>query len=251
MLTLSEDLWSNFRKISLEEMEKVKLMNRVDTKFIAPVSKLIPMLEMAMERYFVQEIEEKNNMPYFTRYYDTLDYDMYYQHQRGKKVRQKIRTRLYEGTMQYPFLEIKSKNNKGRTRKKRVLMEPGEDFLLYPDFFNKYSDYQAELLVPTLENHFYRVTLVNHTLTERITLDTDLEIFNLQTGSFISLDKIAIIEWKRDGRAMTHDLENILRTLRIPESGFSKYCVGIAMTDKALPSNRLKQKIRMIEKMQN
>ena len=236
-------------RISLEDMGKVRLMNRTDTKFVTHISKIASLLEIASEEYLVQEIDGRLNMPYFTRYYDTPTCHMYYEHQRGKKNRQKIRTRLYEGSMELPFLEIKTKNNKGRTKKKRILMEEGEELFVYSEFMGEHSMYLIEDLLPKIDNHFYRITLVNKNLTERITIDSQIEFHNLETDTIKELDNLGIIEWKRTGRNNISGLERIIRDLRIGQSGFSKYCMGMAMTDERLSHNRLKPKIRMVERL--
>ena len=235
--------------ISLEEMGEVRLMNRIDTKYVAHISKIEKLLKLLAEDYFIQEIDGNFNMPYSTCYYDTPEADMFYQHQRGKKTRQKIRTRVYEGSSSQPFLEIKLKSNTGRTRKKRVEMEEGPSLLTYREFLNRHAQYDVEGLQPKIENHFYRITLVNKEKTERITIDTSLEFHNFITGKFISLDEIGIIEWKRDGDSPKSKLNIYLRDLRIQQSGFSKYCIGLALTDPDSRQNRLKSKLRYIEKL--
>ena len=105
--------------ISLDEMSRVRLMNRIDTKYVTTMPYLVRLLEMAGGEYRVQEIGGLRNMPYYTCYFDTPDRDMFTQHQRGRNARQKIRLRVYEnsGTA---FLEIKDKDNRGRTDKKRI-----------------------------------------------------------------------------------------------------------------------------------
>lgn len=238
-----------FTSIPLEEMGKVKLMNRIDTKYVTSIANIIELLKALSDDYLIQQIDGRSNMPYYTKYYDTPDTDMFYQHQRGKKNRQKVRIRLYEGCNTPPFIEIKTKNNKGRTKKKRVSMEAGADILHYPDFFTNHSKYDPMSLIPRIENHFFRITLINKGMTERITIDTSLEFHNLTTGRTFKLDNIGIIEWKRDGRMCNSDLETILRQLHIHPAGFSKYCVGMALTDTSLRQNRLKQKIRMINRI--
>ena len=246
---LPSDVTKGYETISLEEMEQVKLMNRVDTKYVAHLSKIRELLEMARGQYLVQQIEGECNLPYYTRYFDTAEADMYYQHQRGKKTRQKIRKRVYEGSDTPPFLEIKSKNNKGRTKKKRVTMDVGEELDLYEEFLLPNTIYAGESLSPVIENHFYRITLVNPELTERITIDTGLEFHNLSTGESVSLPEIGIIEWKRDGLATNTRLKEFLRRLRIHPGSFSKYCIGMALTDGSLPRHRLKPKLRQIQKI--
>lgn len=248
-MTTIEDIIRVFSPISLDEMGKVKLMNRIDTKFVTDHLTLLRLLELAQKNYMAQQIGDKFNMPYYTCYFDTPDVDMFYQHQRGKKNRQKIRTRFYEGSASIPFLEIKAKNNKGRTQKKRILMENGQDLLAYSDFLNNNSRYCSHLLSPQIENHFFRITLVNFDLTERITIDTDLQFYNPITNTKIALPNLGIIEWKRDGNIASSPLKELLFNLRIHESGFSKYCVGMAITNPLLRQNKLKKKLRLIYKI--
>lgn len=246
---IDNEFFKTMAPISLEDMNSVRLMNRVDSKYVAHISKIRQLLTLLTEDFFIQEIDGHFNMPYSTCYFDTHEADMFYQHHRGKKPRQKIRTRIYEGSIEIPFLEIKAKDNKGRTKKKRVAMEQGALMENYLDFLGKHSDYAEQELVPRMENHFYRITLVNKEKTERVTIDTNLDFHNLKTGRKASLHDIGIIEWKRDGNSMKSKLGFYLRELRIKPSGFSKYCIGMALTDSNLRQNRLKPKIRMIEKI--
>ena len=84
-----EQLLESYRSVSLEEMGKVKLLNRVDTKFVTTRKGLCDLLRLASDDYFIQEIEGRKVMPYTTLYFDTPDRQMYAEHQRGRKNRQK------------------------------------------------------------------------------------------------------------------------------------------------------------------
>ena len=57
---------------------------------------------------------------------------------------------------------------------------------------------------------------------------------------------LVIVELKRDGLVFSPVLE-MLRQLRIHPHGFSKYCMGAAMTNDSLPVNRFKKKLRDVE----
>lgn len=249
IMLINDDILNAFPAISLEDMGKVRLMNRIDTKYVTTVDKIVELLHQASSEYFIQQIDGRKNMPYYTRYYDTADANMYYEHQRGKKTRQKIRVRQYEESDTPPFVEIKKKNNKGRTRKKRVSMTAGKTLDGYSEFIEDHSNYDTESLRPHIENHFYRITLVNKDMTERITIDSDLEFHNLVNDHREKLDGIGIIEWKRDGSNDKSRLDSMLKDLRIKQSGFSKYCIGMALTDSDLRQNRLKKKLRMIKRL--
>lgn len=241
----------NFSPITLDKMGKVRLMNRIDTKYVTTRSYLAPFLGAAAAsgNYFVVEIDGGRNLPYSSRYYDTEDCSMYTRHETGRRVRQKVRLRRYD-TSNTVFLEIKNKNNKGRTKKKRTFFDRGEDLKIYSDFIHKYCSYSPEALIPQVENHFRRITLVSTSMTERLTIDTGLSFHNVATGLDADLDGIVIIELKRDGNQHSPTAE-MLQSLHIHPSGFSKYCIGMALTNSNLRSNRLKPRLRMVQRMLN
>lgn len=233
----------DFDSISLEEMGSVKLMNRVDTKYVTTVGKLLELLRLARGEYMVQKIDGECVLPYYTLYYDTDDFRMYAEHQRGKKSRKKVRLRRYESTG-VSFLEVKSKNNKGRTKKKR--MECGREHVSQQgEFITIHTPYSLGNLKECIENRFNRVTLVNKGRTERLTLDTSLRFNNLSSSNQLGLPDIAIIELKRDGNVPS-PITDMLASLRIRPSGFSKYCMGMALTDSSLRQNRFKPRLRAI-----
>ena len=236
---------NGFDKITLEEMGKVKLMNRIDTKYVTTLKSLLQLLKLARGEYMVQTIDGECNLPYYTLYFDTDDYRMYADHQRGKKTRKKIRVRRYESTRQ-SFLEVKSKNNKGRTKKKRVQCNL-EEVDTKGDFIASHSPFHHSALRRCIENRFNRITLVNRSMTERLTIDTRLRFNNLTKPSRLCLTDIAIIELKRDGN-IPSPIVPMLTALRIKPSGFSKYCMGMALTDPTLRHNRFKERLRAIER---
>ena len=242
------ELLSTFAPISLEQMSGVKLMNRTDTKFVTTTERLRLLLQMARNDYYVQEIDGIRNLEYDTTYFDTTAFDMYNQHQWNHTNRQKIRFRTYciSGLQ---FMEVKTKNNHGRTKKKRIevtdmdVMEPTKH-----NFLDNHLRYKAEKLQPTLNNHFSRVTLVNKAKTERLTIDSGLHFNNMVSGIEKDMGNLVIVELKRDGQAYSPVLE-MLRQLHIHPHGFSKYCMGSALTNPELSVNRFKRKLIEINKI--
>lgn len=254
------DIISGFEAISLDEMGGVKLMNRIDTKYAVPMWVLPGILESAKQDYFAQEIDGKRIATYDTMYYDTETLDMYIRHHDRQLVRQKIRVRQYVDS-NLTFLEIKKKNNKGRTKKKRIAV-PG--FALQPDtightkredwsvedFIADKSRYTWQEISPHLWTKFHRITLVNKAKTERLTIDMDLVWENVVSGEKKTYGDLVIVELKRDGNVpskMTH----IMLDHRVHPLKISKYCIGTALTTTGLKKNRFKDKIRRIEKMLN
>ena len=251
-----ENLLTGFRPISLKEMAGVKLMNRVDTKYVTTRKSVCALLEMASEHYFVQEIDGKRVGAYYTMYFDTEEMSMFYRHQYDKRPRQKLRVRSYLDS-KLAFLEVKTKDNHGITKKKRVVLPefvPGTfvktvSQMANNDFLSRHLHCNPQQLHSLIENRFERITLVNNAKTERITIDFNIRFHNFATGKEEHLPELVVIELKRDSR-MPSPILPMLRTLRIKPKGFSKYCMGCSLTDESLQINRFKPRLRYIEKMQ-
>lgn len=240
-----------FSPIHLEEMESVKLMNRIDTKYITKRENIILLLSKMINDYLVQEIDGRRISSYHTLYMDTPDAAMYTAHQNDRKTRQKIRIREYVDSHLF-FFEIKNKNNKGRTKKKRISLS---DMNVYQNeeiarFMEGKTPYKMENLIPQLNNYFDRITLVNKEKTERMTIDLNLRFHNMQTKQDDHLEKIAIIELKQDGNTVSK-AKQLLNDLRIHPQKISKYCTGSALTNPRLKTNRFKIKMRYINKLIN
>ncbi len=235
--------------ITLAEMDDIRLMNRTDMKFVTNKRKLAQLLEMAEGKYYAQRHDGTSIASYMTTYWDTDDHLFYMEHHNGRSPRQKVRVRSYLGS-DLTFLEVKTKNNHGRTKKKRIQV-PGQDELSGgEEFVAKMVSHSLGEMHPTVRNHFHRITLVNYGKTERLTIDFDVEFDNLETAAHSGTGQLVIIELKRDGNAHSPVMD-ILRTLRIKPSGFSKYCIGSVMTNPGLKHNAFKPKLVTINRLVN
>lgn len=247
-MTKLNDILTTFEPITLAEMSDIRLMNRIDTKFVTTQEKLLQLLQMAHDDYWAQDIDGIRLSRYDTTYFDTDDFAMYRIHQAGHSGRQKMRFRTYVGS-NLQFMEVKTKNNHGRTKKKRIKV--GDMDLadaVKRDFLADHLHYDIETLQPAIRNNFDRITLVNRAKTERLTIDTGLKFFNLVSGKNLEMGPLVIIELKRDGLCYSPILE-MLRQLRIHPHGFSKYCMGSALTNSQLPVNRFKPKLIDVRKI--
>lgn len=245
-------LWEKFDTISLSEMGAVKLMNRIDTKFILPMDHLKQLLEEASKDYRVQVVENKRVASYDSLYFDTFNLEMFTRHHDRQLRRNKVRTRTYVDSDLF-FLEVKRKNNKGRTKKKRIQISS--------EFFEKFQNsseavnflegvvkYKAADLIPQLHTQFNRITLVDKAKTERLTIDLNLTFVNVQTGITKELGPLAVIELKQDG--LVHSkMKDILLSMRVHPYKISKYCIGVSMTNPDAKSNRFKKKLIYIKKL--
>jgi hypothetical protein len=261
-MKVMKSLLNHFDPITLEQMSDIRLMNRTDTKFVTTRSRLEQLLMLAKDDYYVQEIDGERIAPYYTLYFDTEDHAMYTAHESGHTNRQKLRIRSYVNSG-LNFLEVKTKNNHGRTKKKRMLVDEfdpmnpehnicfrcqNKAFCEYDEFLRSNLQYNPSTLSEQLENCFDRITLVNKGMTERLTIDTNLRFHNIATGNYRFMDHIVIIELKRDGRVASPIL-TLLNQLRIKPLGFSKYCIGSALTNSDLHCNRLKPRLHSIDRI--
>ncbi len=256
------EILSIFDSITLNELDDVSLLNRTDTKFVTHVSKMHSLLQLAVEDYRVLEVDGGRISPYHTLYFDTPDKAMYCKHEAGHTNRQKVRVRSYIKSG-LSFLEVKTKDNHGRTCKERMPMKDfdpmdtardimfrsqDDEFKLYDDFLETHLWYDPNTLGEHLTNRFNRITLVNREKTERVTIDFGLQFNNILTGKCLAMDKVAIIELKRDG-FQPSAIMGMLNTLRIKPMGFSKYVIGSALTNEHLRCNRIKPNLRRISQL--
>ena len=238
-----------FNKINLNELNAVKLMNRTDTKFVLSVNKLPIFLKKLSSDFKILSIENKFSLSYATVYYDTSDFIMYFKHHNKVLNRYKIRHRNYLET-NTGFLELKFKNNKGRTIKTRLVKNDVKENwnLAEQEFINLNTPYKAESLLPKVLVKFNRLTFLNNNLKEKITIDLNLEFSNEESHQRI--DELAIIELKQSDNAKNSGF-HILRNLKIKPLSISKYCLGVNFLYPYLKKNNFKEKLVTLNKIIN
>ena len=245
-------LLEKMQPIALDEMYDIHLMERYDLKYAASVP-LFPQLLESMTPYFrVLTINDDRISPYYTQYLDTSDLQMFRMHQNGKLNRQKIRIRSYVNS-DLSFLEVKNKNNKGKTLKVRIPISAPRfwaeaDRKAQKQFIDENSSFAIEKLEPILSNRFNRITLVNHEKTERVTIDFDLSFFNHQTKDEKSVNNLLIFELKQN-RKQHSCMNELLDRLQIRPISFSKYCMGTVLTNSQIKYNRFKPQWALVNKL--
>ncbi len=236
-----QTILTTFRPITLKEMDSVKLMDRTDTKFTFSSSQLCDVLSQIKDNYRILEIESKRKSVYKTLYYDTENLKLYLDHHNGHLNRYKIRHRTYVDS-NTGFLEVKFKSNKARTIKERIKkvvtpMKWDEDTMA---FLNEKLPFNASSLKPVLWVNYKRITLVSNDLTERVTIDVDLEFIS---GDVVKkMDNLVIAEVKQDKKNASAFLSH-MKEKHIRVGSISKYCLGIALTKSYVKKNNFKEKI--------
>jgi hypothetical protein len=238
--------------ITLDEMESVRLMNRIDTKYVVSVSKIQELLTSVDGMYKILEINGERLFPYQTTYLDTFDYMFFDQHVKGKPERNKVRYRTYEKTGN-TFLEIKRRTTKNRTIKWRIenyLSSDNQCDSNAIEFIREYIPQNPVFLKPVILNNFKRVTMTGSDMNERITMDFELSFSDI-SGNKADLPWIAIIEVKKEASSVKTGIEKILKDSQIRPTGFSKYCIGTTLLYDIPRKNIMKPKLLLINRIEN
>ncbi|NRA55989.1 MAG: polyphosphate polymerase domain-containing protein [Gammaproteobacteria bacterium] len=254
-LPLADDVdsvLSTFSSHGLSDLNNASLMNRVDSKFLVNRDQLPLILQHCRDQYSVLEIEQRQRFKYQSCYYDTGDLTFFYQHHQGKLNRIKLRHRSYVDTGT-SFVELKFKNNKGRTIKTRVAagdnpivaLERAQPFLIDQGVSN------LDDLKAVQTGQYSRISLANETLGERLTIDSDLSFFNLTNWQSKTLSNVVILELKQHRHNRRSPLYQLMRTMAVRPQSFSKYCIGMALTrDPSLRVNRFKKNLLNLNKIE-
>lgn len=241
-------LAQTFAPISLNEMDSVALLNRVDTKFMMTTAQLLRALNAVRTQYRMLSVDGRRLNHYRTLYFDTPDFALYTLHVTGRAEYYKVRSREYADSHQ-AFLEVKHKTRKDRTIKERIATaRPVVDWTpQIGRWLEGVAPLDGSALEPKLWNTFTRITLVSRERCERVTLDVDLTFFNGEHAK--ALGGIAVAEVKRTAGHAESPFLAQMRAQRIRPQGFSKYCLGVALLYDQVKKNTLKPKMMQIEKL--
>jgi hypothetical protein len=223
-------------------------MDRTDQKFNFNIAQLPELLKEVRDTYRVLEVAGTKMSRYETLYYDTPAFDLFRQHHNGQTNRYKIRLRRYVES-DLNFFEMKFKNNKGRTIKKRVKKSDLEKTITgKSEELLATSGMNPGSIEPKLWVNYNRVTLVNRFEEERITIDLDLEVKN--GDDVADFSGLVIVEAKQ---AKAHDTAFVkrLKGLHIREGGTSKYCLAVSKLIPDIKKNNFKPALIHIQKIIN
>ena len=238
---------NKFEIITLSEMDDVKLMSRTDTKFVFNLSRLPGFLEKLSRFYKVLSIDGNLIHDYKSLYFDTEDRKFYIEHHNRRVNRNKVRFREYVGSG-LTFLEIKLKNNKGKTIKKRIKVDLISESITEKQqkYINKIVGYPIEVSAKQWIN-FSRVTFVHKTQKERLTMDINLTFNNKKDEG--DLKNIVIAEVKQERMSRSSDFMKVAKEMSILPMRLSKYCMSTLSLNPKLKKNRFKEKQLFINKL--
>jgi hypothetical protein len=239
---------SQFAAISLEETARVNLLDRRDTKYVIPLSKIPQIFENLGNQYKVLNIGEFSYFNYRNIYYDTPDYLMHQQHHNGFYDRFKIRLREYTNTG-LTFAEVKRKNNLGRTIKSRITIEDKET-LLTPEgkeLISRSTPFDPNNVFPVLNINFDRITFIQKDFKDRATVDFNLVFSHKEISK--ELGPLVIAEVKQNKLSTDSDFIRAVTKAGVKPMRFSKYCIGMTKIYPNLKNNLFKPKLHRINKL--
>lgn len=245
-----ENALNAFDTITLSEMDSFRFMDRMVAKYPFPSQRIPELLKKISIHYKVLEINGVRKQSYLSTYLDTPSHDFYLQHTRGFSQRFKVRYRHYE-TSGDSFLEVKMKNAKNRTFKWRISKDTNDELDKESiRFLSSHIHKKTNSIHPTLVTKFTRITLVGINTNERITLDHNIA-FGDGVNALIEHPYLAIAEIKSEMHSHHSPMISALKEMMIRSSGFSKYCVGRALLGTIPKANMMKQKILLLQKIEN
>ena len=236
-----------FEPVSLAQLDSVELQNRIDAKYLLTTSQLISLLQAISSEQYILEIDGRRLFNYQTIYFDTPDFQFYRDHHNGCVNRVKVRSREYMES-HLCFYEIKRKLYGTRTDKQRKRIEdiyhevPDDDYALI-----QYKRLQNKPIEKKLTNRFKRITLTNKKFTERITIDIEIEFNNGK--QVIGLPELVVVEVKQGKTDVFSPTIQVLKSLHVHESSFSKYAIGVSMLEPEIKHNNFKPILLSIKKL--
>lgn len=263
--------------VDLAEIQEIAdLQTRVDRKYVVPGWVLADLLA-DQDGLRVLEIAGRRRFGYESVYFDTPGLQSYRSAAHGRRRRFKVRTRTYADSGECVF-EVKVKGGRGETVKERLAYDRASAASLQPEARDFAETVLApalpdargvvDVLEPTLVTRYDRTTFVDPVAGTRLTCDSALVCTpalvegpggpglgattsgttSLGTASALGqaaragLGDQVVLESKSPGTATAVDRWLWARGHR-PVS-LSKYCVGLAALDDALPSNRWSRTLR-------
>ena len=241
-----------FPSYGLADLSRAILMDRVDTKFLMPSAMVHGLLAELREHCSVLSVAGRRISRYWTHYYDSPDLRFYHSHHNGVLNRYKVRCRTYV-EQRSSFLEVKRKNNRGRTIKRRV--EVGEAGLSAIDmngvFLRSCGVTRAEELIDTLRCDYDRVALASEATGERLTIDFNISFRDLHSQHRVVVADLVVVELKQNTLNWSSTLFKVFRRHKLRPCSFNKYCIGLGLLRKPmLKTNRFKETLLKIERHQ-
>ncbi|MEV4433311.1 polyphosphate polymerase domain-containing protein [Streptomyces sp. NPDC049555] len=240
--------------ITLTEVnERAELLTRFDRSYLVPAETFCHLAARLTDPrrtggpFRALTIDGVRAFRYHSVYYDTPGLRSFHDHRQGRRLRFKIRERVYEDSGERQF-ELKLKGRRGDTVKHRRAMGTGDHPLDAPHrafldatLARAYGFPAPTTLSPSVSTDYVRTTLVADG--ERITCDAGLVCTDLRGGRVVRCDSgLVLVETKSAGHLTEADL--LLHAHGVRPAVFTKYCAALAALRPTLPANRWRRAAR-------
>ncbi|MGV2919829.1 VTC domain-containing protein [Streptomyces alfalfae] len=242
------------RPIALDEVNaRAELLARFDRSYLVPVDVFEDLAALLTDPrrpggpYRALSMGGKRWFRYHSTYYDTPDLLTFHDHRQGRRLRYRIRERVYRDSGERQF-EIKIKSGRGETVKHRRRLE-GDDHALdaaRQGFLagvlrGSYGVEAPAGLTPSLVTDYQRATFVADG--RRITCDAGLVVRDTATGRTAEADPgLVLVETKTKGHLTEAD--RVLHRFGVRAADFTKYCGGYAAVRPELGVNKWARAVR-------
>lgn len=241
--------------ISLDEVNaRSELLARYDNSYLVPVEIFDDLAALLTDPrrgsgpFRALSIGGKRWFSYHSTYYDTPELLTFHDHRQGRRLRYRIRERVYQDSGERQF-EIKLKSGRGETVKHRQRLE-GDDCVLDAErqgflagvLKGSYGIEAPGGLTPALVTEYQRATFVADG--QRVTCDAGLVVRDVATGRAVGADRgLVLVETKTQGHLTEAD--RVLHRYGVRAADFTKYCGGFAALRPELGVNRWARAVRV------
>ncbi|MEU0986827.1 polyphosphate polymerase domain-containing protein [Streptomyces sp. NPDC005953] len=244
----------NARSISLAEVkERAELLARFDQAYLVPTPIFAALTAHLTDPRRPQgpfralTIDGRRWFRYHSVYYDTPDMRCFHEHRQGRRLRFKIRERIYQDSGERQF-EIKLKGGRGETVKHRrpltghdTPLDPSSRNFLADALLTAYGIQAPTALSPSVTTDYQRATLVSDG--ERITCDARLRCDDVREGGAVRCDPgLVLVETKTTGHLTEADL--FLHAHGVRPAVFTKYCGSLVALRPGLAGGRWRRAAR-------
>ncbi|MEV5279621.1 polyphosphate polymerase domain-containing protein [Streptomyces sp. NPDC051994] len=234
--------------ISLAELnERSSLLTRFDRSYMVPAPTFLRVMGLLTDSrhpdgpFRALDIDGRRAFRYHSVYYDTPGLRSFHDHRQGRRLRFKIRERVYEDCGERQF-EIKLKGRRGDTVKHRSALtgtdtplDSARRAFLADTLHRAYAIDAPTSLYPSLSTDYLRATFVADG--QRITCDAGLVCVDLRGGRAVcSRSGLVLVETK--SAAHLTEADRLLHAHRVRPAVFTKYCGALAVLRPTLPANR-------------
>jgi len=234
------------RTVSLQELDRVRLLDRAETKVLLPLGDVTELLQRVADQYFTLEIDGGYVQRYRTEYFDSHDFSTYHDHHNrlGRRFKARYRTYVDSGMT---FFELK-RNVRGRIIKERQRSSAPFGEIWDSDVaFARRHGIDLSGFRPSVTVEYDRLLLARLDPQERVTIDVATS-FRRGDRQVVAAG-LAICEFKQPRVDRSSPAMSACRELGHRPRSMSKYCTGVATCHVDVKRNRFLPTFRHLIKL--